>query len=200
MSVRWTRVYVRHLLQYFRRRAPDIHVLVLLACVSHLLLTVPLSFRSALYVDVTELQTNFASCQRMHFTHCSYLRVGSLGAWRHAHLLFGRGCRLRGALASGVQPEACQAQFAARARDEVFSVYRRCAGGTVDSLKHLRLGPQGGRRVYFRIAVGLRTAGRLGSVCRRRGAVSEGSYCPRRCVAQRCLAGACRMTATTACF
>ena len=26
-----------------------------------------------------------------------------------------------------------------------FSVYRRCAGGTVDSLKHLRLGPQGGR-------------------------------------------------------
>ena len=81
-----------------------------------------------------------------------------------------------------------------------FSVYRRCAGGTVDSLKHLRLGPQGGRRVYFRIAVGLRTAGRLGRVCRRRGAVSEGTSCPRRCIAQRCLAGACRMTATIACF
>ena len=55
----------------FKRRAPDIHVLVLLACVSHLLLTAPLSFRSALYVDVTELQTNFAPCQRMHFTHCA---------------------------------------------------------------------------------------------------------------------------------
>ena len=39
VSVRWTRGYVRQLLQYFRRRAPDIHVLVLLACVSHLLLT-----------------------------------------------------------------------------------------------------------------------------------------------------------------
>ena len=37
-----------------------------------------------------------------------------------------------------------------------FSIYRRCAGGTVDSLKHLRLGPQGGRRVYVRIAVGPR--------------------------------------------
>ena len=68
-----------------------------------------------------------------------------------------------------------------------FSVYRRCAGGTVDSLKHLRRGPQGGRRVYFRIAVGLRTAGRLGSVGRRRGAVSESSSCLRRCIAQRFL-------------
>ena len=126
VSVRWTRGYVRHLLQFFRRRAPDIHVLVLLACVSHLLLTAPLSFRSALYVDVTELQTNFAPCQRVHFTHCSYLRAGSLGAWRHAHLPFGRGCRLRGALASGVQPEACQAQRVARARDEVFSLQTVC--------------------------------------------------------------------------
>ena len=94
----------------------------------------------------------------MHFTHCSYLRAGSLGAWRHAHLLWQK--RVADFVARS-HPEFSQKLAKLRVRHVramKFSVYRRCAGGTVDSLKHLRLGPPGGRRVYFRIAVGLRTA------------------------------------------
>ena len=48
--------------------------------------------------------------------HPLLLRAGLLGGWRHAHRLLGRGCRLPGALASRVQPEARRARRAVRAR------------------------------------------------------------------------------------
>ena len=48
--------------------------------------------------------------------HPLLLQAGLLGGWRHARHLLGRGCRFRGAHASGVQPEARQTQRAVRAR------------------------------------------------------------------------------------
>ena len=150
------------MLQYFRRRAPDIHVLVLLAFVSYLLF---------LSVFAVRCRWMSLSCRRISLP-------ASVCTSRIAATCE-RAPSVRGD--TPIFSLAEVADFVARSHPEFsqklaklsvrhvramkFSVYRRCAGGTTDSLKHLRLGPQGGRRVHFRIAVGLRTAGRLGSVC-----------------------------------